>query len=110
VGIFLGFSFTTVLNKQGTWEWAFYIQAILCIPGILGIIATDSKFFDIDGAVAFRNKCQKKVLKELNLPENFLAEKQPATRRGGVLNDPEEKEENISKLQQNFLESQSDNQ
>lgn len=47
LGVFLGFSFASVLNKEGHWEWAFVVQAALTIPCIIGLILTDKKWLDI---------------------------------------------------------------
>jgi len=76
LGICIGFAIVSVLNQRGTWEWAFYIQGILCLPGIVGIMATDTKFFDIDSVTDYRKQCRKKILGQLDLPENYLSEKE----------------------------------
>jgi len=60
----------------------------------------DDMYFNIEGSVQHRNKCQKKVLKQFNLPEDFLSEKQAATKTGGVTTDHTQERENIvTKLQ-----------
>ena len=72
LGIFLGFAFASVLNNKDNWQWAFYIQSLFTIPCVIGLLLTDSKWLNIEEAVAHRNECRKKVLKDLKLPEDYL--------------------------------------
>ena len=48
LGIFIGFSFATVLNTNGEWQWAFIIQASLCVPCIIGLCFTDKMWLNVE--------------------------------------------------------------
>ena len=72
LGIFLGFAFASVLNNQNDWKWAFYIQALLTVPCLAGLLITDARWLNIEEAVAFKADCQDRVLRELKLPPDYL--------------------------------------
>lgn len=75
LGIFIGFSFASLMNDPRQWEEAFLIQSILIIPCLFFLILTDPKWYNVADCISFKNECQKKVLKRMNLPEDFLEEK-----------------------------------
>jgi hypothetical protein len=57
VGIFLGFTLTSIMNNYAKWEFSFYIQGILVVPVALAIYYQDKKYLNVDEAVAYRKKC-----------------------------------------------------
>lgn len=61
LGIFLGFTLTSVMNIQLSWEWSFYIQSVCVIPCLLGLARTDNKYLDIDQANEVRQKCSDRI-------------------------------------------------
>lgn len=64
------------------------------------MIFTEPKWLNIEESVNFRNECQRKVLKDRKLPEDFLSKKEPATKNGSMIQQLSEidKEEIISRL------------
>ena len=71
LGVFLGF-FLSSLIKDEHWSWCFYINAGAMLPCLIGLMATDTRWLNIEQVVAFRNECQRKVLRDLNFPEDYL--------------------------------------
>jgi len=57
VGIFIGFTLTSILNNYAKWEFSFYIQGILVVPVAIAIYYQDKKYLNVDEAVAYRKKC-----------------------------------------------------
>ena len=57
VGIFIGFTLTSVINSYAKWEYSFYIQSVAMVPVALAIYYQDKKFLNVDEAVAYRKKC-----------------------------------------------------
>ena len=55
LGIFLGFTLTSVMVSWKTWEWSFYIQGIGLIPCIVGFIFVPSKYFEVENAQKQKN-------------------------------------------------------
>jgi hypothetical protein len=47
---------TAFMTMYYEWEYSFYIQAGLLVPGIIGILMTPAKFLDIDQAIIHRGK------------------------------------------------------
>ena len=71
LGVFVGFALSSIMASDD-WKWAFYIEALLMTPCILGLAATSHTWLNIEDVVNFRNEVQKKVLRELNFPEDYL--------------------------------------
>ena len=55
LGLFFGYGMTSFMTLYYEWEYSFYIQAGLLIPGVIGIMMTPKKFLDIDQAIIHRS-------------------------------------------------------
>ena len=51
IGIFIGYSLTSWMVAQFSWEYSFIIAATLTIPLVLSIYLTDSKYLDLYSAL-----------------------------------------------------------
>ena len=65
VGIFIGYSLTSWMVAQFSWEYSFVIAAISTIPLVLSIALTDTKFLDIYRALQHRRDCRAKLIQDL---------------------------------------------
>ena len=66
------------------------------MPCIIALAMFDKKWLNIEESIAFRNQCQKKVLRDMNLPDDYLTEKKVHTTKSGVVATvDEDREQNI---------------
>ena len=61
---------TAFMTLYYEWEYSFYIQAALLVPGIIGILMTPKKFLDIDQAIIHRSKITQRVYERYGLNES----------------------------------------
>ena len=50
LGVIMGYGMAASLQNNLGWRWAFYIQALLLLPSMIGLILTPSKYFDLNEA------------------------------------------------------------
>eukprot|EP00347_Sterkiella_histriomuscorum_P015691 403356061 len=51
IGVVLGYLITAFMIAYYTWQYAFYIQAVMIGPCLIGFMITPDKYFDIEKAV-----------------------------------------------------------
>lgn len=56
------------------WEYSFYIQAGLLIPGVIGILLTPKKFLDIDSAIIYKGKIANRVYEDYGITDLMAEE------------------------------------
>jgi MFS family permease len=64
----MGYGMAASLQDNIGWRWAFYIQAILLIPSMIGLIFTPTKYFDLEEAD--KNRRMKKARQSNKVKED----------------------------------------
>lgn len=63
LGVIMGYGMTAVFLDNIGWRWAFYIQSILLLPSMVGIVLIPFEYFDVQGTTRkmreIRNKEKK---------------------------------------------------
>lgn len=61
VGIVIGYVITYYMMLIHTWEWSFYIQAVLLLLSLACLAVTPAHYINIEQAINYRNLCLQKV-------------------------------------------------
>ena len=51
IGVVFGYAMTAILIAYFSWEYVFYVQAIMIAPCVIAFLVTPSKYFDIEQAL-----------------------------------------------------------
>lgn len=58
MGVIIGYTMTFYMINYYSWEWSFYLQALLILPCVAAVLLTPTKYLDISFAVYYRLQCQ----------------------------------------------------
>ena len=59
----MGYGMTAVFLDNIGWRWAFYVQSILLLPSMIGIIVIPFEYFDVQGTSKQMKAIQQKQKK-----------------------------------------------
>jgi MFS family permease len=93
LGVIIGYGMAAVLQNGIGWRWAFYIQSIMLLPSMVGLMITPSKYYEINGMKS--NKTNKKK----------VSGKTESTK---ILNNPEERQSELHMAEQLSEDRQSE--
>lgn len=65
VGVITGYILTYYMDMYFTWEWSFYIQAMVLIPCSIVMFLIPHKYLDISFTQYFKQKCHERANNEI---------------------------------------------